>query len=120
MVVTKQKTEACIQHNSDIKLLIYNLVTAKTLYPASGSLLQGIIDNAPESIDCSYIDVETFDAELKGEKMLLKAFESIASSTILNAKTLATKKTTITCVKGKLTKKVSAVKPVCPTGYKKK
>ena len=29
-------------------------------------------------------------------------------------------KTTITCVKGKLTKKVTAVKPKCPTGYKKK
>jgi hypothetical protein len=27
---------------------------------------------------------------------------------------------TITCVKGKLTKKVSAVKPICPQGYKKK
>jgi hypothetical protein len=30
------------------------------------------------------------------------------------------KPTTITCVKGKVTKKVTAVKPVCPTGYKKK
>ena len=30
------------------------------------------------------------------------------------------KKITITCVKGKLVKKVTAVKPVCPTGYKKK
>ena len=30
------------------------------------------------------------------------------------------KKTTITCIKGKLTKKVSAVAPKCPTGYKKK
>ena len=29
-------------------------------------------------------------------------------------------KSTITCVKGKLTKKVTAVKPVCPAGYKKK
>jgi hypothetical protein len=33
---------------------------------------------------------------------------------------LANQKTTITCVKGKLTKKVTAVKPVCPKGYKKK
>ena len=33
--------------------------------------------------------------------------------------TVAPKKT-ITCVKGKLTKKVTAVAPVCPTGYKKK
>ena len=30
------------------------------------------------------------------------------------------KKTTITCVKGKVIKKVTAVKPVCPKGYKKK
>ena len=30
------------------------------------------------------------------------------------------KKNTITCVKGKLTKKVTAVKPFCPKGYKKK
>lgn len=30
------------------------------------------------------------------------------------------KKTTITCVKGKLTKKVTAVGPKCPAGYKKK
>ena len=30
------------------------------------------------------------------------------------------KKVTITCVKGKLVKKVTAVKPVCPKGYKKK
>ena len=32
----------------------------------------------------------------------------------------ATKKITITCVKGKTSKTVSAVKPTCPTGYKKK
>ena len=31
-----------------------------------------------------------------------------------------TQKMAITCVKGKLTKKVTAVKPLCPAGYKKK
>jgi hypothetical protein len=31
-----------------------------------------------------------------------------------------TQKTTITCIKGKLTKKVTAVMPKCPSGYKKK
>jgi hypothetical protein len=30
------------------------------------------------------------------------------------------KKSTITCIKGKTTKKVTAVKPKCPVGYKKK
>ena len=33
---------------------------------------------------------------------------------------VAPKKTTITCIKGKTTKKVTAVKPKCPSGYKKK
>jgi hypothetical protein len=33
---------------------------------------------------------------------------------------VVTKKATITCVKGKVTKKVTAVNPKCPTGYKKK
>jgi hypothetical protein len=36
------------------------------------------------------------------------------------AKAAALKKTTITCVKGKLIKKVTAVKPICPAGYQKK
>jgi hypothetical protein len=30
------------------------------------------------------------------------------------------KKTTITCIKGKTTKKVTAVSPKCPSGFKKR
>ena len=33
---------------------------------------------------------------------------------------VAAKKTSITCVKGKKTKKVTAINPACPKGYKKK
>ena len=33
---------------------------------------------------------------------------------------VAAKKTTITCIKGKTTKTITAVKPTCPTGYKRK
>ena len=36
------------------------------------------------------------------------------------AKAAASKKVTITCVKGKLTKKITGVSPKCPSGYKKK
>lgn len=39
---------------------------------------------------------------------------------IIDTSDAAPKKTTITCVKGKLTKKVTAVKPKCPSGYKVK
>jgi hypothetical protein len=51
------------------------------------------------------------DAKAKAAKILAAAKAKAAA---------AKKKTTITCVKGKLTKKVTAVKPVCPKGYTKK
>jgi hypothetical protein len=47
------------------------------------------------------------------------AEEYLAQQTVLNVAT-STKKTTITCVKGKLVKKVTGLKPKCPTGYKAK
>jgi hypothetical protein len=59
-------------------------------------------------------------ADLKAKKA---AEAKAAAAKILaaaKAKAAAAKKTTITCVKGKLTKKVTAVKPICPKGYKKK
>ena len=43
-----------------------------------------------------------------------------AEAKAASAKAQAMKKTTIICAKGKLIKKVTAVKPVCPAGYKKK
>ena len=42
------------------------------------------------------------------------------SQTATAAKPAAAKKTSITCVKGKTTKKITAVNPKCPTGYKKR
>jgi hypothetical protein len=39
---------------------------------------------------------------------------------VIEKKNAATASSSITCVKGKLTKKVVGIKPVCPKGYKKK
>jgi hypothetical protein len=49
-----------------------------------------------------------------------KAADALAAAKIKAAQAAAIKKTTITCIKGKLVKKVTAVKPTCPKGYKKK
>ena len=66
-------------------------------------------------------------AELKAQQAAEAKIAADKAAADLKAKqeaaakaSAATKKTTITCVKGKLTKKVTAVKPVCPKGYKKK
>ena len=66
------------------------------------------------------VATEKAAAELKAKQ---EADAKAAAAKILaaaKAKAAAAKKTTITCVKGKLIKKVTAVKPVCPKGYKKK
>ena len=46
--------------------------------------------------------------------------QSSAEVAITGGKKATTKKTTITCVKGKTTKKVTGVNPKCPSGFKKK
>ena len=66
------------------------------------------------------------EAEIKtAAELKAKQEAEVKAAAELKAKQEATvkaaaKKTTITCVKGKLTKKITAVKPVCPAGYKKK
>jgi hypothetical protein len=49
-----------------------------------------------------------------------KAAAELKAKQEAEAKAAAIKKTTLTCVKGKLVKKVTAVKPKCPSGYKLK
>jgi uncharacterized membrane-anchored protein YhcB (DUF1043 family) len=46
--------------------------------------------------------------------------QSAKPAVVTSKKPTPPKKTTINCVKGKVTKKVTAVKPKCPAGYKKK
>jgi hypothetical protein len=65
------------------------------------------------------------DAKAAAELKVKLEAEAMAASELkakqeAEAKAAALKKTTITCVKGKLTKKVTAVKPKCPSGYKLK
>ena len=60
-------------------------------------------------------------AELKAKQEAeAKAAAEVRVKQEAEAKAAAQKKTTITCVKGKLSRKVTAVKPKCPTGYKLK
>ena len=58
------------------------------------------------------------DSEAKAAAELKAKQEAVAKAAAGKASSL--KKTTIICIKGKLIKKVSAVKPKCPKGYKLK
>jgi hypothetical protein len=69
-------------------------------------------DQAAEELKAKQESEAKAAAELKAKQE--------AEAKAAAAKTVAAKKVTIICVKGKLTKKVTAVKPKCPRGYKKK
>lgn len=51
-------------------------------------------------------------------KALADKVAADAAAKTLAEKAAVTKKKTITCIKGKVIKKVTAIKPVCPKGYK--
>ena len=60
------------------------------------------------------------EAELKAKQEAEEEAKAKAEAEAKAKLEAAKNKTTITCVKGKLTKKITAVKPKCPSGYKKK
>jgi hypothetical protein len=67
------------------------------------------------------VAAEKFAADkAAGEKIIADANAEAARILAAAKAAAAKKKITITCVKGKLSKKVTAVKPLCPKGYKKK
>ena len=62
----------------------------------------------------------TFSSPTVRVKLTQEAAPTPSPSASATAAPVAAKKTSITCVKGKTTKKVTAVNPKCPIGYKKK
>jgi hypothetical protein len=87
-----------------------SLLTAIKSYPKSASTLNDTSSRLQAALTSICIADVTLN-DFRGEVL----------SVIDQAKTSAsTKKITITCVKGKTAKKVTAVNPKCPSGYKKK
>ena len=115
-----QKRNTCIDFNSELKVALFNTQLAKSTYIASASAFTNLLDLAPEELACDYIDVTSFDSELSGQKKVLAAFLASYNSAVAAAKVTAKKKTTITCVKGTTTKKVTGINPKCPTGFRKR
>jgi hypothetical protein len=126
----KQREEfrnKCIKFNGDLDIAVFGARNAAISFPKSAPTFDAIAKIAPNSFDCSGLNVATFDSELQSRQKLLTTFEIAINDAKVKAEADARitanssrKKTTITCTKGKLTKKVTAVNPKCPAGYKKR
>jgi hypothetical protein len=93
--------------------------------PTVGSLVsfdEGLMVTPPKGLEIGYVPI-VVKQKAADESAVDKALAAIfvAGKNVESiAKVAAVKNMTITCINGKLTKQVTAVKPVCPTGYKKK
>ena len=106
-------------------LSAYTLVYTLKLQPPTAAEIAAEKAAADKKIadDKAAADKLIADEKAAADKVIADkaaADKAAADKAAAAAKAAAAKKTTITCVKGKLTKKVTAVKPVCPKGYKKK
>lgn len=68
----------------------------------------------------SFVQLKSLNEELKALKVKVDAELKAKREAEAKAKAAANRKTTITCVKGNIIKKITDVNPKCPSGYKKK
>jgi hypothetical protein len=86
-----------------------------------GAQVLGTKHNCGIEPDVAKADAAAQAAAAKAVAAAQAAQDKIAAATkMVQEKANALKSSTISCVKGKVTKKVTAVNPKCPAGYKKK
>jgi len=109
---------------SDITLSVISFTPFLTNAPAAPSKYQVLIDllTVERRAASDLRAKQEADAKAAADLRAKQEADAKAAATkvLTDAKATAAKKTTITCVKGKLVKKVTSIKPVCPKGYKKK
>jgi len=125
----KTPPEQLADLNTELTALINNLRSEKSQLEGSVATLKSQlvtssseIEKLQESIAQQKSSFESISGELITAKTKLEgdvAFLKKENAALKNKVGGATK-TTITCVKGSAQKKVTAVKPVCPSGYTKK
>jgi hypothetical protein len=120
--------------NSDFARCIYELknVPLKATVSVIGNEGASKIATSSISMDANWINFNvsgfTFStptikvqlAEAKKDVLEVSPVEVATAPALEPVISKVNKKTSINCVKGKVTKKVTAVKPKCPAGYKKK
>jgi hypothetical protein len=102
-----------VSTREELKLRIIGLVK---IYPSEKIALNAILQSISTQGTVTAFNYKEIEKILYEVVDQVDGIENGAAA----AKVAASKKTTITCVKGKLTKKVTAVKPKCPSGYKVK
>jgi hypothetical protein len=113
--------DRCVSLNKGIEDIKNLLLSYQSKYPSNSEFIR-LYGLLPTTLNCENFREKTFPTLVSTLDSNLSSLDISLTAAIKTADTkpIITKKTTITCVKGKITKKVTAVNPKCPTGYKKK
>ncbi len=114
----KDRCSALNKGIEDLKVLISSY---QSKYPTNAEFIR-LYGQLPNSLNCDNFQDKTFPTLVSTLDFNLSMVDSslTAAMKAADTKPVLGKKSTITCVKGKLSKKITAVNPKCPTGYKKK
>lgn len=119
LMVTKERCNALNTAVLDLTMLIEVNIGK---YP-NNTVFPVLKTSLPTMLDCNSYTEITFKSKVDSQDSKLAYIDSelVAAMKLEDAKNKPTvKSTTITCVKGKTTKKVTGMNPKCPAGYKKK
>lgn len=126
----RENRETCLALNIDLNRTRENVRSSALVYTDFSKVFDDLFKKLPQPLDCESLDVISFESNFSTQRDLLVAYKvalangiSIAEVAIKQKSKTSVKaggfeKNTITCVKGKLIKRVTAKSPKCPTGYK--
>ena len=86
----------------------------------SSDQAKSLISQSLANKDVAMLKAKAAADKAATDKIIAEAILIAEAKAAADKAAAAKKRTTITCIKGKLTKKITAVKPKCPAGYKKK
>ena len=118
----KDRIAKCTELNSALPDLAGLIDKYIAKYP-NISTFSELKSKLPSPLDCSIAGSDDMQSVVDVQDFNMGSIDAdllAAMKLADNPKVASTKKTTISCVKGTLTKKVSGVSPKCPAGYKKK
>jgi len=101
---------ACQYRVSQLLEVQQSLLNSINNYPQSSRALKEVIERIQSALMSNCVSDVVLSDFTKESALVTNAARRLSEN----------KKVSITCVKGKLTKRVTAVNPKCPTGYKKK
>jgi hypothetical protein len=105
---------------TDAEKFLAKVITAEEKAAADFKAKQEADENAASELKAKQEAETKAAADLKAKEKLAADAKLEAAKILAAAKATAIKKITITCVRGKLVKMISGVKPMCPSGYKKR